>query len=80
MGRDLIELLPVDDSQFLQIFQCGGQHGIGDPGHSFFQFSEAAGLVLAKFVNDMGTPLAAEHFQSAAHGAFFADRAGQQSL
>ena len=44
MGRDLVELLPVDDAQLLQVLQSGGEHCIGDSGDGFFQFSEAAGM------------------------------------
>ena len=73
MGRDLVELLPVDDAQLIQVLQRRGQHGVGDPGNSLFQLAKSAGLVLAQLVNDMGAPFAVQHFQRAAHGAAVAD-------
>lgn len=43
MGRDLVELLPVDDAQSFQIPEVRSEHGVGDPGHRLFLLPEPAG-------------------------------------
>ena len=54
MRRDLIELLPGDESTIFQILQRRGQHCVGDPGNRFFQFSEADRLMASKFEKNPG--------------------------
>ena len=43
MGRDLVELLPVDDAQSFQIPEGRSEHGVGNPGHRLFLLPEPAG-------------------------------------
>ena len=45
MGRNLVELLPADETVLLQLPQGLGKHGIGDAGELLLELAEADRVV-----------------------------------
>ena len=78
--RDLVELLPMDDLELLQIPEGSGQHRIRDARDRSFQLSKTTSWMLAKLIDDMCAPFPAQQFQCLSHRAIVTHFIGQYLL
>ena len=63
MGRDFVELLPVNKTICLQLPERIGEHRIRDPLQVLFQDTKAYRILNAQFIKDLCFPLSLQHFE-----------------